>query len=144
MIMYHRAVIWGIFSIADIIEVLGIFDYKNILGYDDDLKRNMTVEIVEDCHRFQIDLDRLNEWYLVNKFALNVGKCRAISFRRNVRHVLFDYRISGSTLRCNEEIRDLGVLLDSKMTFLCHIEAVITKSSRMLGFIKRVSREFSD
>jgi hypothetical protein len=29
------------------------------------------------------------------------------------------------------------------MTFLCHIEVVISKSSRMLGFIKRLSREFS-
>jgi hypothetical protein len=30
-----------------------------------------------------------------------------------------------------KEIKDLGVILDSKMTFLCHIEAVIPKSSRM-------------
>jgi hypothetical protein len=43
-----------------------------------------------------------------------------------------------------EEIRDLDLLLDSKMTFLCHIEAVISKSSEMLVFIKGDSREFSD
>jgi hypothetical protein len=43
-----------------------------------------------------------------------------------VRPVQFDYRIGGSGLGCVEEIRDLGVLLDSKMTFLCHIEAIIS------------------
>jgi hypothetical protein len=30
------------------------------------------------------------------------------------------------------------------MSFLPHIEANISKSSRMLGFIKRISREFRD
>jgi hypothetical protein len=30
------------------------------------------------------------------------------------------------------------------MSFLPHIEAIISKSSRMLGFIKRISRDFHD
>jgi hypothetical protein len=69
--------------------------------------------------------------------------------RKNLRRsrfvaVQFDYPIDGSDFGRVEEIRDLGVLLDSRMAFLCYIGAVIFKSSRMLGFIKRVSREFSD
>jgi hypothetical protein len=71
-LMYHRAVIWGLFTIADINKVL--FEPANILGY-------AWVETVEDCHWF---LDRLNEWYLVNKFYLNAGKCKALSFLRNI------------------------------------------------------------
>jgi hypothetical protein len=55
-----------------------------------------------------------------------------------------DYHIGESALGRFEEIRDLGLFLDSKMTFLCHIEVVISKSSRMLGFIKSISREFSN
>jgi hypothetical protein len=104
----------------------------------------MTVETVEGCQRFQIDLDRLNEWLLVNRFDLNAGKCKAISFRRNLRAVQFDYLIGGSALGRVEEIKNLGVLFDLKMTFLSHIKAVISESSRMLDFIKRVWREFSD
>jgi hypothetical protein len=34
--------------------------------------------------------------------------------------------------------------MDEKMSFLHHIEAIISKLSRMLGFIKRVSRDFRD
>jgi hypothetical protein len=60
------------------------------------------------------------------------------------RPVQFDYGIGGSALARVEEINDLGLLLDSKMSFLCHIEAVISKSSTILDSIKRVSREFSD
>jgi hypothetical protein len=43
-----------------------------------------------------------------------------------------------------DEIKDLGVIMDGKMSFLLYIEAIISKSSRMLGFIKRISRDFRD
>jgi hypothetical protein len=133
-----------LFFIADINEVLGIFEHASVLGYADDLKLYMMVGTVEVCHRLQSDLGHLNEWCLADRFDLNAGKFGAISFLRNVRAVQFEYRIGGRALGRVEEIRDLSVLLDSKMTLLSHIEAVISKSSRMLVFIKRVSREFSD
>jgi hypothetical protein len=41
-------------------------------------------------------------------------------------------------------INDLDVLVDSKMTFVNHIESIVSKLARMLGFIKRISREFCD
>jgi hypothetical protein len=34
--------------------------------------------------------------------------------------------------------------MNGKMSFLPHIEAIISKSSRMLGSIKRISRDFRD
>jgi hypothetical protein len=39
---------------------------------------------------------------------------------------------------------DLGVLVDSRMIFVDHIRSIVSKSARMLGFIKRFSREFND
>jgi hypothetical protein len=37
-----------------------------------------------------------------------------------------------------------GVIMDGRMSFLPHIEAIISKSSRMLGFIKSFSKKFLD
>jgi hypothetical protein len=34
--------------------------------------------------------------------------------------------------------------MEGRMSFLPHIEVIISKSSRMLGFIKRILRDFSD
>jgi hypothetical protein len=48
--------------------------------------------------------------------------------------------IYGTALERLDEIKDLGVIMDLKLSFLPDIEAIISKSSRMLGFIKRVSR----
>jgi hypothetical protein len=39
---------------------------------------------------------------------------------------------------------DLGVILDSKLSFREHIDSVINKGSAMFGFINRLSREFRD
>jgi hypothetical protein len=39
---------------------------------------------------------------------------------------------------------DLGVILDSKLSFREHIDSVVNKGSTMFGFIKRLSREFQD
>jgi hypothetical protein len=41
-------------------------------------------------------------------------------------------------------VNDLGVLVDNRMTFVNHIESIVSKSARMLGFIKRISRELND
>jgi hypothetical protein len=41
-------------------------------------------------------------------------------------------------------INDLGVLVDSRMTFVDHIGSIESKSAKILGFIKRISREFND
>jgi len=35
------------------------------------------------------------------------------------------------------EMRDLGVILDSKLTFAPHIDATVSKANRMLGLLMR-------
>jgi hypothetical protein len=123
----------------DINGALDIFENVSVLGYADDLKKS-----VEDCQLFQRDLDHLGEWCRSNKFDLNTGKCKSISFRRNMRPSEFVYSINGAALERVDEIKDLGVIMDEKMSFLPHIEAIISKLSRMLGFIERISRDFRD
>jgi hypothetical protein len=41
-------------------------------------------------------------------------------------------------------INDLGVLLDSRVTFVNNIESIVLKPASILEFIKRISREFND
>jgi hypothetical protein len=41
-------------------------------------------------------------------------------------------------------ICDLGVVLDSKLNFTSHIDSLVVKDSRMLGYIRRIGKEFRD
>jgi hypothetical protein len=57
---------------------------------------------------------------------------------------MFQYIIDDSDLERFDVINDLGVPVDSRMTFVGRIETIVSKSASMLGFIKRISREFND
>jgi hypothetical protein len=75
---------------------------------------------------------------------LNLGKCKSICFTRShfTRH--FQYDLSGYRLDSVDSIWDLGVVLDSKLNFTSHIDSLIVKASRMLGYIWRIGKEFRD
>jgi hypothetical protein len=81
---------------------------------------------------------------LLKKFGLNAAKCKSISFNKKRKSIGFDYRFRGQKLEHVEKIKDLGVILNTRMPFLSHVETVISKSAKMLGFIKCISREFND
>jgi hypothetical protein len=52
--------------------------------------------------------------------------------------------LDGVELERVNSIIDLGVILDSKLSFRNHIDSIVNKSSAMLGFIKHLSCEFRD
>jgi hypothetical protein len=100
-----------LFFIAD------IFENVMVLNYTDDLKLYMGVRSTDDCRFFQHDLDRLHGF-------------------RGSNPVMFQYVIGDSDLEHVDVINDLDVLVDSRMAFVNHIESIVLKSARMLGFIK--------
>jgi hypothetical protein len=51
-----------LFFIADINDVLVIFEIVGVLAYADDLKLYMRISSTDDCRLFQQDLDRLQGW----------------------------------------------------------------------------------
>ena len=42
-----------------------------------------------------------------------------------------------------DEVKDLGVLIDKKLTFKHHVHIVCNKAFKMLGFIKRCCKNFN-
>ena len=40
------------------------------------------------------------------------------------------------------EVRDLGVIFSTNLSFRSHIEIILNKAYRLLGFIKRTSYDF--
>jgi Reverse transcriptase (RNA-dependent DNA polymerase) len=121
-----------------------IFKYVRVLFYADDMKLFLPVSSSHDCLKIQSNLDRLAQWCDDNALPLNVSKCKIMSFTRSFSPVRFSYTIGSSTLERVVSITDLGVILDSKLSFRNHIDATIAKGLAMLGFIKRLSSEFRD
>jgi hypothetical protein len=110
-----------LFFIADINDVLDIFENVKALVYADDLKLYMRVSSTDDCRLFQQDLDRWQGWCCEKKLQV---------------HLVFPW------VETADVINDLGVLVDSRMTFVDHIR--LCRSRLECWDLKRISRKFND
>jgi hypothetical protein len=94
--------------------VFRIFKQVSALGNADDLKLFKRIVGLDDCLRFQSELDRLQDWSQNNKCDLSVGKCRSITFSRCKIPIEHVYRIGGHELERVDQTKDLGVFLDRR------------------------------
>jgi len=65
-----------------------------------------------------------------------VGKCKSAVYGRRI-DFSNTYKISDNVIEQVEQIKDLGVMFDSKLIFEEHIHVKINKTYQMLGVIKR-------
>ena len=119
------------------------FKYSKPLFFADDLKIYSAIRSIHDCYNLQRDLDILSAWSNSNGMTLNITKCHVITFCHGKTPVIFNYNIDGTNLERVDSIRDLGVIFDSKMSFIPHIDSLISKSRSRLGFIFRNTSAFS-
>lgn len=118
--------------------------YSKFLLYADDLKVFRAVSSLNDCQGIQQDINRIEQYCNRFKLFLNINKCHSITFTKNISPYIFNYQINNEELRRVSEIKDLGVIFDSRLSFGHHIDYVCRKCNGMLGFIFRTCREFRD
>jgi hypothetical protein len=106
------------------------------------MKLYLPVDSSQDCLKIQSDLDRLAAWCGDNMLPLNVNKCKTLTFTRSFHPIIASHVLNGKIFERVCSVTDLGVILDSKLSFREHIDSVINKGSAMFGFIKRLSRKF--
>ncbi|XP_048487187.1 uncharacterized protein LOC125490855 [Plutella xylostella] len=135
--------IYTVYSKAfDRIDHCLLLNKLHLAGIRDDMKVFMVVNNAADALCLQEDLCRLDRYCVSNKLDLNVAKCYCVTFSRK-RH-LFEasYTIKGQNLARALSSRDLGVTYDSKLLFDQHIDHIVSKASKSLGFIMRASKPF--
>lgn len=118
--------------------------YSKFLMYADDTKIFVDIKSIEDCEKLQLDLDRLTTYYENNRIKVNADKCQIITYTRKINPLVFTYVISQQPINRSEVIRDLGIFLDQKLNMTAHIDRILDKSFKSLGFVMRTSRPFSN
>lgn len=114
-------------------------------SYADDTKLRKVIESVVDCVSLQVELDKFVQWCELNGMLLNGKKCAVISFsRKTANDVRYDYTISGATVDRVSHLRDLGVILDDKLSFTKHYDRIASSGHSVLGFVKRRVKELND
>lgn len=123
-------------------DISSCIQYSKILLYADDVKIMKQISSVEDAYLLQKDLHSFQDYCSKNRLDLNVSKCYTCSFTRKQNRIQIPYQLCGTCLTRVDTIRDLGVIFDSKLIFVMHIENVVSKATKALGFIFRISSEF--
>jgi len=115
--------------------------YSEMYVFADDAKFFWHIITADDCNRLQQAVDALQIWSRNWLLNLNIKKCQTVSFGRYVA-TLHTYSICDANshriaLERRNEMLDLVVMFDEKLTFKEHMHAKTNKAYMMLGIIKR-------
>lgn len=128
-----------------VIFIMGIsncFLNSKIVLFADDMKVLKEINNLKDTADLQQDLNRFEIYCAEHKLDLNISKCYYISYSRKLTTVDSGYKLKGCNLTRVDYINDLGVVHDSKLLFDKHVQAIVKKSYKALGFIMRTSSDF--
>lgn len=123
-------------------DIKSCFVHSNFLMYADDLKIFRTCKDPIDAELLQQDLNRFSNYCINNKLQLSLSKCVTITFTKNKKIIRKNYNLLGIDLKHVQIVKDLGVVLDSKLHLDQHINTIKDKALRMYGFVNRCSCDF--
>ena len=105
--------------------------------FADDSKCFSEINSLNDCVLLQNDLDKMYEWSVLWNMSFNPTKCKILSITRRTNPICYNYSMNGVPLENVGNFKDLGVVIDEKLTFNTHIDQLVSKCNRICGFIKR-------
>ena len=118
-------------------------EHANCSMYADDSKIYMQISNISDCLLLQSDINHLQAWCNEWLMELNFDKCESITFTNKPRPLQFSYYLGDNELERVSDVVDLGVSVATDLSYDIHIENQCKKAARMLGFVRRASRDFS-
>ena len=116
-------------------------NFAKALLYADDLKIFNTISSISDAVLMQKDINQILVWATLNKMKLNTNKCSVMRFGNC--KLFYKYKIDNYEIECVNEIKYMGVILDSKLTFNNHIAYLLKIVPRILGSVIRMCSNFS-
>ena len=108
------------------------------LLFADDTKVYSCVKSQADSEKLQQDLHKLEEWSKKWLLKFHPEKCKVLSLGRYEDGAGYYYTLFDQLIEHIDEEKDIGVMIDSELTFESHITAKVKKANQIMGLIRRV------
>ncbi len=105
--------------------------------YADDTKVYNSIRSIADCEKVQQALSNLECWSRNNNLDFNSSKCKVLTITRKKSPLIYVYQMNSKAVSRVEKEKDLGVCVNSNLTWNDHIFTITAKGNRMLGLLKR-------
>ncbi|CAM5079432.1 unnamed protein product [Natator depressus] len=112
---------------------LGTKSGSVLINFADDTKLGGIANLEKDRDIIQEDLDDLVNWSNSKRMKFNSEKCKVMHLGINNKN--FSYKLGTHQLEVKEEEKDLGVLVDQRMTMSCQCDMAVKKANAVLGCI---------
>ncbi|CAM4523556.1 unnamed protein product [Lepidochelys kempii] len=106
-----------------------------LIKFADDTKLGGIANTEKDRDIIQEGLDDLVNWSNSNRMKFNSEKCKVMHLGINNKN--FSYKLGANHLEATEEEKDLGVLVDHRMTKSRQCDMAMKKANAVLGCIKQ-------
>ena len=103
--------------------------------FADDLKIYHPANTIEDKNNLQIALNELSEWANSSQLKVQPKKCMVLQIGKKQQY--FKYILDNQELKSVDSIRDLGVIMNNKLTFDEHINQIISSATMTANLILR-------
>ena len=128
--------------INDMPEVTSVGTHTYLFA--DDTKAFMCIFQQSDCVGLQMDIHALQEWSDKWLLCFHPEKCKAMRIGKS-RIEQMDYTLKDGLppMEYVESEKDIGVVIDNKLTFNQHISEKINKANSIMGVFRR-TMEYMD
>ena len=112
-----------------------IFDF-HIFADDSNLFcKHKNIESLESIINDQ--LSAVDSWLSTNKLSLNIEKSNFVIFHPVQKKINYDLciQINGKTIKQEDHIKYLGLMLDSHLSWKTHVSSILKKIKRSIGII---------
>jgi hypothetical protein len=109
----------------------------NVLKFADDTKVYCAITEAKDVANMQSNLNILGDWFKKWKMPVNVSKSGVVKFGSHYSIFDFRYALYNEELKETQKERDLGLIIDSTLSYKSHIQKSINEAMRRYGWIVR-------
>ena len=109
---------------------------SEVFLFADDTKVFRRIKAAEDTPKLQEDINRMLDWTKDSLLEFHPEKCKSMTIARHTGTLRY-YELAGQPLERTDTEKDLGVILDTKLTFEEHMWTKVKKANSIMGIIRR-------